>query len=144
MVPLLMLLVIAVTGLLLTASASLFEGAYYDFLVIFHMASVVLALVFIPFGKFFHVLQRPASVGIQMYTEVNGMQGRRPCARCGEPLATQVFVDDLQATLGQLGQDYRISDPATGAGHLTELCPRCKRVERGVGYYAADAGRPVS
>src|SRR3546814_4984796 len=66
MVPLLMLIVISVTGLLLTASASLFEGSYYDFLVVIHMAAVVLSLVFIPFGKYFHVLQRPASVGIQI------------------------------------------------------------------------------
>src|SRR3546814_343545 len=83
MVPLLMLIVISVTGLLLTASASLFEGSYYDFLVVIHMAAVVLSLVFIPFGKFFHVLQRPASVGIQMYTEVNGRAERQACYRCG-------------------------------------------------------------
>lgn len=132
MVPLLMLIVIAVTGLLLTASASLFDGSYYDFLVVIHMATVVLSLVFIPFGKFFHVVQRPASVGIQMYTEVNGREGRRPCARCGEPLATEAFVADLQATLTELGQDYRLEP----GGHLLELCPRCKRVARADGYFA--------
>jgi hypothetical protein len=137
MVPLLMLIVISVTGLLLTASASLFEGSYYDFLVIIHMASVVLSLVFIPFGKFFHVVQRPASVGIQMYAEINGRDGRRPCAKCGEPLATEMFVHDLQATLGDLGQDYRLDPDAHPAGHLTELCPRCKRVARADGYFAA-------
>jgi hypothetical protein len=136
MVPLLMLLVISVTGLLLTASASLFHGAYYGFLVVVHMAAVILALVFIPFGKFFHVVQRPASVGIQMYAEVNGREGRQPCARCGEPLAPAQFVSDLQATLHELGQDYSLGD---GDGdeprHLTELCPRCKRVARAGGYY---------
>jgi hypothetical protein len=136
MAPLLMLMVIAVTGLMLTASASLFEGAYYDFLVILHMAAVVLSLVFIPFGKFFHVLQRPASVGIQMYTEVNALAGRRPCVRCGEPVAAEMFVGDLRRTLEELGQDYRTS--ALGdAGHLTALCPRCKRVERGRTYFDA-------
>ena len=132
MVPLLMLIVISVTGLLLTASASLFEGSYYDFLVIIHMAAVVLSLVFIPFGKFFHVFQRPASVGIQMYAEVNGREGRRPCARCGEPLATDAFVADLQATLAELGQDYSLEHD----GSLTELCPRCKRVARADGFFA--------
>jgi hypothetical protein len=138
MVPLLALVVISVTGLLLTASASLFQGSYYDFLVVIHMAAVVLSLVFIPFGKFFHVVQRPASVGIQMYAEVNGREGRRPCARCGEPLATDAFVADLQATLAELGQDYRV-DPATQpAPHLTEQCPRCKRVARAAGYFAVE------
>ncbi|HZJ26269.1 MAG TPA: MFS transporter [Acidimicrobiia bacterium] len=138
MVPLLMLVVIAVTGLLLTASASLFEGAYYDFLVIIHMAAVVLSLVFIPFGKFFHVVQRPASVGIQMYAEVNGREGRRPCVRCGEPLASEAFVADLQATLTELGQDYRLDPAVHAAPHLTDLCPRCKRVARADGYFAVE------
>jgi len=135
MVPLLMLVVISVTGGLLTVSASLLEGSYYDFLVLVHMAAVVLSLVFIPYGKFFHVVQRPASVGMQMYAELNGRDGRRPCARCGEPLATDAFVGDLQATLAELGQDYRLA-VTHGAKHLTELCPRCKRVMRAEGYFA--------
>ena len=138
MVPLLMLIVISVTGLLLTASTVWFAGAYYGFLVIVHMAAVVLSLVFIPFGKFFHVLQRPASVGIQLYTEVGGAQGARPCARCREPLASDMFVGDLQATLDQLGQHYRLPTAPYGAAHLTEICPRCKREARGQAYFAAN------
>lgn len=152
MVPLLMLVVIAVTGMLLTASASLFHGSHYGFLVIVHMAAVVLALVFIPYGKFFHVLQRPASVGIQMYVEVNGREERQPCARCGEPLASAAFIDDLQATLHDLGQDYRLDrnhgggreheqgsldSPGRLAAHLIDLCPRCKRVARAESYFDA-------
>lgn len=133
MVPLLMLVVISVTGLLLTASTVFFEGSYYDFLVILHMAAVVLSLVFIPYGKFFHVLQRPASVGIQLYTEVGSRQGQEPCTRCGEPRSSAMFSQDLQATLDDLGQDYR-----TAGGHLVDLCPRCKRVVRGEGYFAAN------
>ncbi len=135
MVPLLMLIVISVTGILLTVSASLLKGSYYDFLVVIHMAAVVLSLVFIPFGKFFHVVQRPASIGIQMYAELNEREGRRPCVRCGEPLATDAFVGDLQATLAELGQDYRLA-ASHSATHLTEVCPRCKRVMRAEGYFA--------
>ena len=155
MAPLIALLVISVTGLMLTASATFLGGAYYGFLVIVHMAAVVLSLVFIPFGKFFHVLQRPASVGIQMYTELNGAQEPRPCARCGEALGSDMFIGDLQATLDELGQDYRlggadargVADPAVGGvpdpaherpAHLSEYCPRCKRVLRGQGYFATN------
>ena len=138
MVPLLMLLVISVTGLLLTASTVFFAGAYYGFLVIVHMAAVVLSLVFIPFGKFFHVLQRPASVGIQLYTEVGATQGARPCTRCGQPLASDMFVGDLQATLDELGQDYRLPGAPHGAAHLSEMCPRCKREVRAQAYFAAN------
>ena len=140
MIPLLGLLVISITGLMLTASATFLDGAYYGFLVIIHEASVVLSLVFIPFGKFFHVVQRPASVGIQMYTELNmAAQAMRPCARCGEPLASDMFVDDLQATLDELGQNYRRTNGTGGAPeHLTQLCPRCKRVVRGQAYFAVN------
>lgn len=137
MVPLLMLLVISVTGLLLTASTVFFEGAYYGFLVIVHMASVVMSLVFIPFGKFFHVVQRPASVGIQLYSEVGARQDATACGRCGQRLASQMFVGDLRATLDELGQDYRLPAGAD-AGHLTGLCPRCKRIVRGLAYFAAN------
>ena len=137
MVPLLMLLVISMTGLLLTASTIFFDGAYYGFLVIVHMASVVLSLVFIPFGKFFHVVQRPASVGIQLYSEVGARQEATVCGRCGQRLASQMFVDDLQATLDELGQDYRLPS-GTDAGHLSGLCPRCKRVTRGQAYFAVN------
>jgi hypothetical protein len=115
LLPLLMLLTIAVTGLLLTFSASLLNGSFYDVFMVVHMASVVLALVFIPFGKFFHVLQRPASVGIQLYTEVNSLGGSQACAECGEPLAPAMFIDDLEKTLSELGQDYRL--PAVAADH---------------------------
>jgi hypothetical protein len=134
MVPLLMLMVISATGVLLTLDEMFFHGSNYDFLAIVHMASVVFALVFIPFGKFFHVLQRPASVGIQLYTEVSAKAGRQPCAECGEPLAPPVFLSDLQATLDELGQDYRLADEGLPS-HLTELCPRCRRRARGRAFF---------
>ena len=137
MLPLLALIVISVTGMLLTASATLFEGSYYGFLVVIHMAAVVLSLVFIPFGKFFHVLQRPASVGIQMYVETNGREGAQACGRCGQPLAPPVFIEDLRATLHELGQHYRLDPSVQPADDLTGLCPRCKRVSRASGYFEA-------
>lgn len=139
MAPLLMLMVIAVTGGLLTVDEMFLRGSYYELLAVVHMAAVVFTLVFIPFGKFFHVLQRPASVGIQLYTEVNSSGGRQPCAACGEPLASAVFLGDLQATLDELGQDYRLEDERLPS-HLTELCPRCRRESRGRAFFGANGG----
>lgn len=132
LVPLIALMAISITGLLLTFSASLLEGRYYDFLAILHMGVVVLTLVFIPFGKFFHVIQRPASVGVQVYRatsiEEHGIQN---CNRCGKPLEGVVYVEDLERTIGELGLRY----PA-----WIETCPRCKRIERGRAYRTAIKG----
>lgn len=143
--PLVALLVISITGVLLTISSMFYEAAYYDALVIIHMAAVVLSLVFIPYGKFFHVLQRPASVGIQMYTETNARVAPQPCTRCGEALASSVFVNDLRETLLELGQDYSLPAhtqvPYGGATHLGELCPRCKREVRGAAYFVTNGAR---
>ncbi|WP_261802003.1 hypothetical protein [Streptomyces sp. ISID311] len=63
LVPLLALLVIAVTGLLLTFSALFLHGGGYRLLALLHMASVVFTLVYLPFGKFFHPVQRSGAVG---------------------------------------------------------------------------------
>ncbi len=93
---------------------------------IIHMATVVLTLVFIPFGKFFHVIQRPASVGVEVYKRTSvEREGVFLCRRCGEPLEAATFVRDLETTMGELGLRYQ---------EWIETCPRCKRVLRGEAY----------
>lgn len=145
--PLILLMAIAVTGLLLTFDSMYLGGSHYEVVSVVHMAVVVFSLVFIPFGKFFHVLQRPASVGIQLYTEVNARAGLQACSECGEPLASPVFLGDLRDTLDELGQDYRLdelhaAEPVGGRPqlpeHLTDLCPRCRRVSRGRAFFDAN------
>jgi len=124
--PLVGLVAISVTGLLLTLSSWLLEGRSYDFLAIAHMATVVLTLVFIPFGKFFHVIQRPASVGVEVYKRAAlERDGVFPCRRCGQPLEAKAFVADLEQTMEELG---------LGFAQWAETCPRCKRLERGRAY----------
>jgi hypothetical protein len=124
--PLVALVAISVTGLLLTFSSALLEGAGYSFLAILHMGVVVLSLIFIPFGKFFHVIQRPATVGVQMYKQTSqASEGIVACRRCGEPLEGAAFVENLKGTMDELGLRYR---------DLVDLCPRCKRIERGQAY----------
>lgn len=124
--PLVALVAISVTGLLLTLSSALLEGEGYEFLAIIHMATVVLTLVFIPFGKFFHVIQRPASLGVEVYKRTSiEREGVFSCRRCGEPLEGVTYIRDLQSTMGELGLRY---------GEWIETCPRCKRVLRGEAY----------
>ena len=105
---------ISVTGLLLTFSSWLLEGRSYDFLAIAHMATVVLTLVFIPFGKFFHVIQRPAGVGVEIYKRSALGSDVFPCRRCGEPLEAKAFVADLKQTMDEL---------ELGFSRWAETCP---------------------
>jgi hypothetical protein len=53
--PLLLLFAISVSGLMLTASYTWMKGYAYDFLAILHAATVIVTLLWLPFGKLFHV-----------------------------------------------------------------------------------------
>lgn len=126
LMPLIALIAISVTGLMLTASASFFGGLAYQPLAFIHMVTVVLTLLWIPFGKFFHTLQRPAMVGVHLHKEASRATGGvRECRSCGAPIEGGVFLDDLQKTMGELGLNY---------GAWTETCPACKRIARGAQY----------
>jgi len=141
LMPLVLLFAIAVTGLALTASSLWWEGRFYWFISLVHQVTVVGWLLAIPFGKFFHIVQRPASVGVTLYQAVNQdveHYGAQPqtggCRRCGRELPSQQFVTDLKATLGDLAQDY---DLGGERGWLQDYCPTCKRILRGQAYYQA-------
>lgn len=139
LMPLILLFTIAVTGLALTASVTLWEGSYYWFISLVHQLVVVVWLVSLPFGKFFHIVERPATIGVTLYRTVSddreheaGLGAAGACRRCGEPLPSHQFVVDLRETLAELGQDYDLGDDR---GYLQEYCPSCKRILRGQAYY---------
>ncbi len=122
--PVVLLFAIAVTGLALTASSLWLRGQYYGFLSILHAITVITALLYLPFGKFFHIFQRPAQLGVKLYQDAGDAGEGAHCARCGERFASRMHVDDLKRVLPELGFDYRMPGPA---GHWQELCPACKR-----------------
>jgi hypothetical protein len=139
LMPLVLLFSIGVTGLALTASSLWWEGRFYWFISLSHQLTVVVWLLSIPFGKFFHIVQRPASIGVSLYQSVNqdvALYGERAptgaCHRCGVALPSRQFVDDLKASLVDLGQNYELGNQR---GWLQEYCPTCKRVLRGQAYY---------
>lgn len=121
--PLILLFAISVTGLALTASTLWLRGSFYEFLSILHAITVVTALLYLPFGKFFHIFQRPAQLGVKLYQRVGAEGEGALCAHCNERFASQMHVDDLKLALQGLGFDYRLA----GGGHWQELCPACKR-----------------
>ena len=122
--PLILLFAISITGLALTASTMWFGGAFYGFLSILHAITVIGALLYLPFGKFFHICQRPAQLGVKLYQAHGAADDGALCARCGDRYASLMQIEDLRRVLPELGFDYRIDGPAqTWQG----LCPACKR-----------------
>lgn len=125
LLPLFMLFAISVTGLLLTVSYTWLKGYAYEFLAITHAVTVIFTLLWLPFGKFFHLFQRPAQLGVKFYKDVGEEGGPACCARCRQPFATHIHVEDLIEVERELG--YRYDWPNDPAGHYQQVCPACRR-----------------
>jgi hypothetical protein len=123
--PLVLLFAISLTGLLLTASYTWMKGYAYDFLAIVHAVTVILTLFWLPFGKFFHIFQRPAQLGVGFYKDAGASGERALCRRCGHGFSSRLHVEDLIGVERELGYRYEIA--ADGAGHYQWICPPCRR-----------------
>jgi hypothetical protein len=121
--PLLLLFAISVTGLMLTASYTWMKGYAYDFLAILHAATVIVTLLWLPFGKLFHVFQRPAQLGVGFYRDAGARGEQACCLRCGQAFAPVMMVNDLIVVERELGFRYEMPDGA----HYQQVCPRCRR-----------------
>ncbi len=135
--PLILLFAISVTGLALTVSTLFLNGALYEFLAQFHAVTVVGALLFLPFGKLFHVFQRPAQLGVKLYQRAGAEGEGASCVRCGERFASKMQMDDLSQVLLEMGFDYRLEGRAERWGRWQALCPACKRISLGQAQMAA-------
>jgi len=123
MMPLLMLFAISITGLFLTASTHLLHGLNYGFLSMLHAVTVIFTLLYLPFGKFFHIFQRPAQIGVQFYKQEGARTAQATCLRCGEPFASRMHVEDLKHVQKALGIHYELPNGA----HYQDVCPACRR-----------------
>ena len=128
--PLLLLGAISITGLLLTVSYTWMRGYAYDFLAILHAITVVVTLLWLPFGKFFHVFQRPAQIGVALYKDAEERAEHAKCRRCNAAFAPAAIVRDLAAVERDLGFRYEL--PRTENAHYQEICPRCRRALYGL------------
>jgi hypothetical protein len=124
--PLVLLFAISITGLMLVVSYEWMHGYAYEFLAIVHAAVVIITLVWLPFGKFFHIFQRPAQLGVSFYKDAGARGEQADCARCGEPFASQMHVADLIEVERQLGYTY--ATPHNAVDHYQRICPRCRRL----------------
>ena len=121
--PLTVLFAISVTGLALTVSTHWLRGSFYGFLAILHAITVIAGLLYLPFGKFFHILQRPAQLGVKLYQRAGDAGEGAHCLRCRERFASRMHIDDLARVLPAVGFDYALP----GGGTWQDLCPACKR-----------------
>lgn len=123
LLPLVLLFAISTTGLFLTASTHLMHGLHYVFLSQLHAITVILTLLYLPFGKFFHIFQRPAQLGLDFYKQAGAEGIQATCIRCGEAFASALHVGDLKTVQCAIGVNYRLQD----GQHYQDVCPSCRR-----------------
>ncbi len=123
--PLILFFAVSLSGLMLTVSYTWLEGSGYSFLKLFHALMVIATLVWLPFGKFFHIFQRPAQLGVEFYKDVAQHSEPAHCRRCGHAFASAMHVADLVHTEHALG--YHYTSPNAEVDHYQWICPRCRR-----------------
>jgi hypothetical protein len=121
--PLLLLLAISVTGLGISLDYKFMEGKAHQFMAITHAITVILFLLWMPFGKFYHIIQRPAQLGIAIYRKAGAEGPQAVCPHTKQPFTSQMHVDDLKDVTAQLGFNYARKD---GNTHL-DYSPQGKR-----------------
>ncbi|MBL8874626.1 MAG: MFS transporter [Phycisphaerae bacterium] len=143
--PLILLFAVCITGLMLTASYTWMRGYAYDFLAIVHAAVVILTLLWLPFGKFFHIFQRPAQLGVGFYKDAGRAGEQAVCRNCSQPFASKMHIEDLIGVERALGYSYEI--PGNPGDHYQYVCPRCRRVSMALAQgrmWQASRGRDVT
>ena len=125
LVPLLLLIAVSATGLMLTVSEAYLQGRNFGTLAYLHELTVILLLLSLPFGKLFHIVQRPAQIGVRLYKEEGEAEGRLPCKACGAPFIRANQRRDLEELWDRL--DLKGATHDGGRFHHLDLCPRCKR-----------------
>jgi hypothetical protein len=135
--PLILLFAVSITGLMLTASNMWLAGYAFSFIMILHAITVIGTFLWLPFGKFFHVFQRPAQLGVGFYKDVGTEEEKAHCRRCGHPFTSRMHVEDLITVQRQLGYAYETPQEARDhAGqpveHYQWICPPCRRASLAV------------
>lgn len=144
--PLVLLFAVSVTGLMLTASYTWMKGYGFTFISILHAVTVIVTFIWLPFGKFFHIFQRPAQLGVGFYKDIGHAEEKAQCRRCGHPFTSRQHVLDLIEVERQLGYRYEI--PGSDAEHYQWICPPCRRASfalaQGLSWQGSRGGSPLS
>lgn len=151
--PLILLFAVSLTGLMLTASYTWMRGYAFEFIAITHAITVIATFLWLPFGKFFHIFQRPAQLGVGFYQDAGTRGEKAHCRRCGDAFTSKMHVEDLIEVERKLGYNYQVDDEKIE--HYQWVCPKCRRATvalaqsalwqgvRGGDHLDAVAGRPI-
>ncbi len=129
LVPLLLLLAVSATGLMLTVSMHALHGEGYVVISLIHAVTVIAMLLYVPFGKLFHIFQRPLHLGVTLYKQATAAAPSAVCSLCGEGFAGAMHIEDLKSVLAEVGLDWRLRGPVA---HYMHVCPRCRRRQVGI------------
>ncbi len=144
--PLVLLFAVSLTGLMLTASYTWMKGYGFTFIAILHAVTVIGTFLWLPFGKFFHVFQRPAQLGVGFYKDVGRAEEKAHCRRCGSAFSSKRHVLDLIEVERQLG--YRYEVPGSEVEHYQWICPPCRRasfaIAQGLVWRGRRGGQPLA
>lgn len=121
--PLWLLFVVTLTGLLLTLSYKFLGGFLHPYLSLLHQVTVVLLLVYFPFGKLFHFPVRPLATAVPLNYQEQVQVDTRACNKCGTNYSSDDQITDVKAILGAQNFDLKLDDGT----YLSDYCPACRR-----------------
>ncbi|WP_312473549.1 hypothetical protein [Neobacillus sp.] len=124
--PLYLLLFISITGLLLTFQNVVLHGWMQPQMSLIHQFSVIVTLIYLPFGKLAHIPFRPMSVLARNYREHYGEKHMKECKVCGEHFVSLEQSNDVIQVLGVNEIEFNMND----GFNLAELCLPCRRKYR--------------
>ena len=79
---------------------------------ILHAVTVIFTLLWLPFGKLFHIFMRPAHLAVGVYKDAGREGEQARCRRCDAAFASRMHVEDLITVERQLGYRYEIDGAA--------------------------------
>jgi len=95
----------------------------HHYVSLIHQVTVIIMLVYFPFGKLFHVPIRPLATAVPMsYQEVVKVD-TKACKSCGQPYSNDDQIADVQAILKSQNFDLQLADGT----YLSDYCTGCRR-----------------
>jgi hypothetical protein len=124
--PLYMLLFVSITGLLLTGSNLFLHGWMHPTLSLIHQFSVIITLIYLPFGKLAHIPMRPLGALVKHYREHYSAEQMKTCKVCSGTFVSLEQSNDVIDVLKANDIEFAMKE----GFHLAELCLPCRRKYR--------------